>query len=72
MSSSQISSASDTPTSSSSTQSLLFSDKPTSSSQSQNRIIEFRGRILDPDAWFEDVKKCRYLPESQMISLCNL
>lgn len=51
---------------------LLSSDQPTSSSQSSSGIIEFRGRILDPDAWLEDVKKCRYLPESQMISLCNM
>uniref|UniRef100_A0A915EJH0 protein-serine/threonine phosphatase n=1 Tax=Ditylenchus dipsaci TaxID=166011 RepID=A0A915EJH0_9BILA len=34
--------------------------------------IEFRGRVVDPDAWLADVAKCHYLPESQMITLCNI
>lgn len=72
MSSSQTTIGGNIPASSSSTQPLLSLDQPTSSSQSQSGIIEFRGRILDPDAWFDDVKKCCYLPESQMISLCNV
>ncbi|KAI1728269.1 calcineurin-like phosphoesterase domain-containing protein [Ditylenchus destructor] len=33
---------------------------------------EFRGRVVDPEAWLADVEKCHYLPESQMITLCNI
>lgn len=32
----------------------------------------FRGRNVDPDAWLEQVSKCRYLPENDMVTLCNL
>ncbi|KAI1727212.1 calcineurin-like phosphoesterase domain-containing protein [Ditylenchus destructor] len=35
-------------------------------------ITEFRGRVVDLEAWLADVEKCHYLPESQMITLCNI
>jgi len=38
----------------------------------KDRCIEFRGRTVDPHAWLETVAKCHYLPESQMITLCNI
>lgn len=34
--------------------------------------IEFRGRIVDPDVWISLVANCHYLPENQMITLCNM
>lgn len=32
----------------------------------------FRGRKVDPDGWLEEVAKCKYLPENDMVTLCNL
>jgi hypothetical protein len=40
--------------------------------QTPSKSIEFRGRVVDPDAWLAEVAKCHYLPESQMITLCNI
>jgi len=34
--------------------------------------ITFRGRVVDPDAWLAEARKCRYLPESQMVTLCSI
>ncbi|CAJ0578230.1 unnamed protein product, partial [Mesorhabditis spiculigera] len=34
-------------------------------------FVKSRGRNLDVDAWIESVKSCRYLPEEDMMSLCD-
>lgn len=36
--------------------------------------LSFRSakRTIDLDAAIEEVKKCQYLPEDQMITLCNM
>lgn len=42
------------------------------SASSSKQQIDFRGRVVDPDAWISLVSGCHYLPESQMITLCNM
>ncbi|CAJ0927430.1 unnamed protein product, partial [Mesorhabditis belari] len=34
--------------------------------------IVFRGRSVRPDQWLEIAKQCKYLPEEDMLALCNL
>lgn len=34
--------------------------------------LHYRGLTIDADRWVEESSKCQYLPEDEMILLCNM
>jgi hypothetical protein len=39
---------------------------------SEDDSINFRGRLAYPSKWLSDVSSCQYLPENNMITLCQI
>lgn len=34
--------------------------------------LQYRGLTIDADRWVEESSKCQYLPEDEMILLCDM
>lgn len=39
---------------------------------SHGMVLHYRGQTIDADRWVEGSSKCQYLPEEEMITLCDM